>query len=210
MSDPYARIAFTDSVCRLQEQYGTRAHNQQRQLGAEQPARLTLREARFIAARDSFYIATVSDSGWPYVQHRGGPPGFLQVLDATTLAYADFRGNLQYVSMGNLAHDARVSLIMVDYARRQRLKILGRARYVEIENAGPELAAQLKPGSYPAELERAMLIDVAAFEWNCPRHITPRYTEAEVEQRIAPLAARIAELESLLGARDSPGSGGPA
>ncbi|MBL8470848.1 MAG: pyridoxamine 5'-phosphate oxidase family protein [Rhodocyclaceae bacterium] len=203
MADPYARITFTDSVCRTQSHYGTRAQNAVREQGAQHPARLGAREAQFIAGRDSFYIATVSETGWPYVQHRGGPPGFVRVLDANILAYADFRGNLQYVSAGNLAHDDRVALIMVDYTRRQRLKILGHARYVDIAQADASLAERLQLGAYAAEIERAVLIDVAAFEWNCPRHITPRHTEADLKNRTAELEARIAELERQLADRSA-------
>ena len=160
MADPYARIAFTDEVRRLQEHYGTRIAHVDRERGDEAPAQLGPREARFIAARDSFYLATVSETGWPYVQHRGGPPGFLKVLGPATLGYADFRGNLQYVSIGNLGHDGRVALFLVDYRQRLRLKVLGHARSVDIEQASAELAGQVDLGSYFAEVERAVLIDV--------------------------------------------------
>lgn len=204
MADPYARIAFTDEVRRLQEHYGTRIAHVDRERGDEEPARFGAREARFIAARDSFYLATVSETGWPYVQHRGGPPGFLKVLGPTTLAYADFRGNLQYVSIGNLGHDGRVALFLVDYRQRLRLKVLGHARSVDIEQASAELAGQVDLGSYFAEVERAVLIDVVAFEWNCPRHITPRYTADEVKSVVEPLQARIAELERRLAAVTPP------
>lgn len=204
MADPYARIAFTDEVRRLQEHYGTRIAHVDRERGDEELARFGAREARFIAARDSFYLATVSETGWPYVQHRGGPPGFLKVLGPTTLAYADFRGNLQYVSIGNLGHDGRVALFLVDYRQRLRLKVLGHARSVDIEQASAELAGQVDLGSYFAEVERAVLIDVVAFEWNCPRHITPRYTADEVKDVVEPLQARIAELERRLAAVTPP------
>lgn len=204
MADPYARIAFTDEVRRLQEHYGTRIAHVDRERGDEAPAQLGPREARFIAARDSFYLATVSETGWPYVQHRGGPPGFLKVLGPATLGYADFRGNLQYVSMGNLGHDGRAALFLVDYRQRLRLKVLGHARYVDIGQAPAGLAEQLDLGSYFAEVERAVVIEVVAFEWNCPRHITPRYTANEVKAVIEPLQARIAELERRLAAATPP------
>lgn len=205
MADPYTRIAFTDGVRRLQEHYGTRIEHHDRERGDEQPARLGAREARFIAARDTFFMATVSETGWPYVQHRGGPPGFLKVLGATTLGYADFRGNLQYVSMGNLGHDGRVALFLIDFRQKLRLKVLGHARFVDLGQASTEFVQQIDLGNYFAEVERAVLIEVAAFEWNCPRHITPRYTGDEVRALVEPLQARIAELERQLAARDRDG-----
>jgi len=140
---------------------------------------LSEREAAFIAQRDSFYMATVNEDGWPYVQHRGGPPGFLRVLGPQRLAYADFRGNTQLVSVGNLSSNDRVSIILMDYPNRRRLKVLGHMR-VENAYAVPEedLAAVSLPG-YVAQVERIVYIDVAAFDWNCPQHITQRYTESE-------------------------------
>jgi uncharacterized protein len=156
---------------------------------------LTPLEIDFIAQRDSFYQATVSESGWPYVQFRGGPMGFLKVVDSKTIGYADFRGNVQYVSVGNLNADDRVSLILMDYPNRQRLKLLGHARIVH-ESDEPELLALLRTDGYKARVERGVIITVAAFDWNCPQHITPRYTEAEVNAAIAPL---MAELEALRG-----------
>jgi hypothetical protein len=144
---------------------------------------LTERETHFIAARDGFYQATVSETGWPYVQFRGGPAGFLKVLDGRTIGYADFRGNVQYVSVGNLLTDARVALILMDYANRSRLKILGRARLVE-ESEDAALPARLAVPGYPSRVERAVLITVEAYDWNCPQHITPRYTEAEFREHL--------------------------
>src|SRR5580704_345675 len=141
--------------------------------------RFTDNEAAFIAERDSFYMATVSESGWPYVQHRGGPPGFLKVLDEKTLAFADFSGNRQYISLGNLSVEGRVSLILMDYPHRARLKMFARA---EIRNLAdePELAAKLVLPGYRARPERAYVLHLETFDWNCPQHITPRFTEAEV------------------------------
>ncbi|HEX6012044.1 MAG TPA: pyridoxamine 5'-phosphate oxidase family protein, partial [Geminicoccaceae bacterium] len=141
----------------------------------------------------------VGETGWPYVQHRGGPPGFLKVLDERTIGFADFRGNRQHVSVGNLGGDDRVSLILVDYPNRRRLKILGRARVVEPDRE-PETVARLEVPGYRAKVERGILVAVEAFDWNCPQHITPRYTEAEVADAVAPLRARIAELEAALAA----------
>ncbi|HNO62310.1 MAG TPA: pyridoxamine 5'-phosphate oxidase family protein, partial [Plasticicumulans sp.] len=193
------------SVVAAQERYGSRRANHGFTLAAEAGNRLGAAESAFIAERDSFYQATVSQDGWPYVQHRGGPPGFLRVLDPGTLAYADFRGNLQYVSMGNLGHDGRVALFLIDFRQKLRLKVLGHARFVDLGQASTELVQQIDLGNYFAEVERAVLIEVAAFEWNCPRHITPRYTGDEVRALVEPLQARIAELERQLAARDRDG-----
>jgi uncharacterized protein len=157
--------------------------------------RFTDSEAGFIAARDSFYIATVSESGWPYVQHRGGPPGFLKVLDEKTLGFADFRGNRQYISLGNIAADDRVALILVDYPNRARLKILAHMEARDL-TAEPELAAHLALPGYRAKLERAFLLHLETFDWNCPQHITPRFTMADIEPAVSALQTRIAELEA--------------
>ena len=157
--------------------------------------RLGPAEAAFLAARDSFYMATVSETGWPYVQHRGGPPGFLKVLDEQTIGFADFRGNRQYVSVGNLAGDDRVALILVDYPHRRRLKILGRARPVTAAEDPATAASGWRLPGYRAKVERGLLIAVEAFDWNCPQHLTPRFTGAEIAAAVAPLHARIAELE---------------
>lgn len=159
---------------------------------------LTPEEADFIARRDSFYLATSSASGWPYVQHRGGPTGFLRVLDPKRLGFADVRGNRQMLSTGNLATDNRVSLFLMDYVRRERLKILGRARSLDARD-DPVLADRLTPVEWKGKAERLVLIDVVSYDWNCPKFITPRYTVAEVEEYAAPLRARIAELERQLG-----------
>ena len=199
MGRHFAQTAFTDRVKALQEVPGSRA-GYARFEGAEEPFDgLGPAEAAFLAARDSFYLATVSETGWPYVQHRGGPPGFVRVLDERTIGFADFRGNRQYVSVGNLADD-RVALILVDYPRRRRLKILGHAHAVTAE-ADPALLRRLEVEGYRAKVERGLIIAVAAFDWNCPQHITPRFTEAEIVAAVAPLHARIAELEAALAQR---------
>jgi predicted pyridoxine 5'-phosphate oxidase superfamily flavin-nucleotide-binding protein len=197
MSHRFAELAFTDRVKAIQEQEGSRASYARFEGGEAHHDRLGAAEAAFLAARDSFYLATVSETGWPYVQHRGGPPGFLKVLDEATIGFADFRGNRQYVSLGNLGGDDRVSLILVDYPRRRRLKILGHARAVD----DAATLARLAVPDYPAKVERGLLIAVAAFDWNCPQHLTPRFTEAEIAAAVAPLHARIAELEAALAAR---------
>lgn len=164
--------------------------------GAErQFDRLTESEAAFIAQRDSFYLASVSQSGWPYVQHRGGPPGFLKVLDETTLAFADFRGNRQYISLGNTAADDRVSLILMDYPNRARLKILAHMQARDLAD-DPELAERLTLPGYKGRPERALVLKLHAFDWNCPQHITPRFTAAQIEPAVAELRARLAALEA--------------
>ena len=151
-------------------------------------------ERAFIAERDSFYMATVSESGWPYVQHRGGPPGFISVLDDRTLAIADFRGNRQYISVGNLSSNDRAALILMDYPRRRRLKIYAHVEARDLA-ADPELAARLTTPGYRAKVERALVLHLAAFDWNCPQHITPRFSEAELAPALAPLRSRLEALE---------------
>ncbi len=155
--------------------------------------RFTANETAFIASRDSFYMATVSETGWPYMQHRGGPPGFLKVLDERTLGFADFRGNRQYISLGNLAADNRAALFLMDYTRRARMKIYAR---VEVKGLASdlELAGKLIVPDYKAKVERAMLFHLEAFDWNCPQHITPRLNEAEISQAVAPMRVRLSEL----------------
>jgi hypothetical protein len=156
--------------------------------------RFTPAEAAFIAERDSFYMATVSENGWPYVQHRGGPPGFIRVLDDRTLAIPDFRGNRQYISTGNLATDDRAALILMDYPNRRRLKLYAHVEPRDLA-ADPELATKLTLPDYKAKVERGLVIHLAAFDWNCPQHIIPRFSEAELEPALAPFRARLEALE---------------
>jgi predicted pyridoxine 5'-phosphate oxidase superfamily flavin-nucleotide-binding protein len=156
--------------------------------------RFTPSETEFITARDSFYMASVSETGWPYMQHRGGPPGFLRVLDETMLGFADFRGNRQYISVGNVAANDRVALFLMDYPGRRRLKILAHAEERDLAS-DTELAERLATPGYKAKAERAMLFHLEAFDWNCPQHITPRYTESELIPILQPVRQRIAELE---------------
>ncbi len=186
MSHQFAEIMFTDSVKAAQERYGSRAR-MARFAGISGPNdELSDREADFIAQRDTFYMATVNEDGRPYVQHRGGPPGFLRVIGPRQLAYADFRGNTQLVTVGNMTRNDRVSLILMDYPKRRRLKILGHMRVEEAHDApAQDLAAVEFPG-YRAQVERIVYIDIAAFDWNCPQHITQRYAESELEQSRAP------------------------
>lgn len=188
MSRAFADITFTPSVKAAQVRYGSRADNAFFEEAEDPRNTLTKMDAEFIQARDSFYQATVSENGWPYVQHRGGPSGFLKVLDERTLGYADFSGNRQYLSVGNMAQDERVSIILMDYAQRRRLKIWGHARIIH-EDEQPELIARLEVPTYRARIERGILIRVDAIEWNCPQHITPRFTEAEITTFTAPLIA---------------------
>ena len=179
MTHRFADITFTDSVQATQEQYGSRAQNEHLQTSFGPNDQLTAREADFIALRDSFYIASVSETGWLYVQHRGGPPGFLKVLGPNQLAYADFRGNTQLVSVGNLSINDRCSLILMDYSNRRRLKSLGHMRITDARTVLPDALAQVELPDYKATVERVAFIEVTAFDWNCPQHITRRYTEAE-------------------------------
>jgi uncharacterized protein len=158
-------------------------------------------EAEFIGQRDSFYIASVNPDGWPYIQHRGGPAGFLKVLDAHTLAFADFSGNRQLLTAGHVTANDRVALFLMDYPNRERLKIIGHAEIISAQ-ADPDLAAALTPeGAASQRVERVFKIRVTGFDWNCPKYITPRYTAEQVTEAVAPLHRRIAELEAALKAR---------
>jgi predicted pyridoxine 5'-phosphate oxidase superfamily flavin-nucleotide-binding protein len=157
--------------------------------------RFTDAERQFIAIRDSFYMATVSETGWPYVQHRGGPPGFIRVLDDKTLGIADFRGNRQYITLGNLTAGSRASLFLMDYPNRRRLKIFAHTEVKSLAG-NPELTKALSTPGYKALPERALLFHLDAFDWNCPQHITPRFTEAEVAEALLPVRKRMAELEA--------------
>ena len=194
MAKNFAEIAFTESVKAQQEKYGSRRSYAKMEAQAR-GTELSFAEADFIAARDSFYLSTVGENGYPYVQFRGGPKGFLKVLDARTLAFADFRGNLQYISVGNLTRNDKAALILMDYAQRQRLKIYARIEVIEAQDA-PELIAQLQDPEYKAQIERAMLLHVEAFDWNCPQHITQRFTLEEIRELNAPLYEHIAQLEA--------------
>jgi uncharacterized protein len=189
VSQRYGEIAFTPAVAEEQSRRGSRrfyARKLARAEATDSPEPLTQDERDFLVDRDGFYLATVSESGWPYVQFRGGPTGFLRVLDDHTLGWADFRGNLQYISTGNLAGDNRVSMIAMDYAHRQRLKIFGHARVTSAEEE-PAIVEALADPSYEAVIERAVLVSVEAFDWNCQQHITPRFTASEIEPLVATL-----------------------
>ena len=194
MATKYLDMTFTDAVCRAQTQYYGRAG---KIVGAPDRDPLSQAETEFIAARDSFYLGSISGSGWPYIQHRGGPPGFLQVIQETTLAFADYKGNRQLLSTGNVSVNDRVALFLMDYKNRERLKILGHAR-VEDARLHSELVAQVSDANMRSSVERLVFIDVVSFDWNCPKYITPRYSVAEVEELAGPLRARIVELEAQL------------
>jgi predicted pyridoxine 5'-phosphate oxidase superfamily flavin-nucleotide-binding protein len=194
MAEKFLELTFTDSVRKAQEHYF--GHSQRVHSAAERDA-LTDDEIDFIHSRDSFYMATVSESGWPYMQHRGGMPGFLYVISPTSLAFADYRGNRQVLSTGNLAVNDRVCLFLMDYPQRARLKILGHAR-VEDAREHPELVKRFAAPDVQRIVERIFLVEVVSFDWNCQKYITPRYTVAEVEKAVLPLRKRIAELESQL------------
>jgi uncharacterized protein len=196
MTSHFLNVVSTPAVKAIQAAQGSRTAYSTRD-GETTRDQLTESEAAFIATRDSFYMASVGETGWPYIQHRGGAPGFVKVLSPTQIAFADFRGNRQYVSAGNLSKDDRAALFFMDYPSKTRLKLLGRVRAVDLA-ADPDLAAQLVDPAYRARVERAFVIDVEAFDWNCPQHITPRYTLEDLEPAIGALKARIAELEAEL------------
>jgi predicted pyridoxine 5'-phosphate oxidase superfamily flavin-nucleotide-binding protein len=175
----FAQIAFTPQVKTLQEIDGSRASYAKVETGPDVPVEIGAREKAFIQTRDTFYMASVSETDWPYVQHRGGPMGFLRVLNEKTIGFGDQRGNRQFVSTGNLLHNDRVSLILMDYPSQSRLKILGHANIIDTDNA--EILDQLAiPGDAPP-ITRGFVINIAALEWNCPKYITPRYTAAEIK-----------------------------
>lgn len=177
MNQNFTRFAFTDSVKEAQEHYGTR-HAYSRMEKSGDRHLLTAKEAAFIESRDSFYMATVGENDWPYVQFRGGPQGFLKVMDERTIGYADFRGNGQYISTGNLHANSRASLILVDYPSQQRLKVWAESSITGAEE-DVELFQQLAMPEYDARIERLVMLTVQAYDWNCPRHITQRYTVDE-------------------------------
>ncbi len=200
MGREFTKIAFTAAVKALQTRYGSRENYARLENGFANNT-VTPAIAEFITARDSFYMGTVNSNGWPYIQFRGGSQGFLKVLDEYTLGFADFQGNLQYISTGNLSENDRVFLFLMDYAHKRRLKIWGRAAVVE---GDLELLKQLVDPEYPAKVERAILIHIAGWDWNCPQHIPIRYSEAEVKAMLTPLQERITQLEGYL-AIDSSG-----
>ncbi len=199
MPHQYLQTLTTPSVEAAQQRYGSRAAMARLVEGWDTDDRLGPDEAAFIAARDGFHLATVGETGWPYLQYRGGPPGFLRVLDASTLGWADFRGNRQYLSVGNLAAAPRTALFLMDQAHRQRLKILGTAEVLDARDPdtdprAAELVERLAVPGYDGRVERAVIVHVHAFDWNCPQHITPRYSAAELADALSPLHEELARL----------------
>ena len=196
----FGHVAFTPRVKAEQERMGSRNAYTFDDFG-HTPDRLGDDERTFLAARDSFYLASVGETGWPYVQHRGGPTGFVSVLDAHTIAFADFRGNKQYISLGNVGGDDRVALIFMDYKNRTRLKVLAHASVITAASA-PELFAQVAAHACAtgadgksARVERVFVLRVEGLDWNCPQHITPRFTVDDVRESMAPVMAKLDALE---------------
>ena len=199
MRRKFTKIAFTPGVKTVQTQNGTRAIYEQFEQQESEADALATKEIEFIRARDSFYLGTVGSNGYPYIQFRGGATGFLKIIDDRTVGFADFKGNLQYISVGNLSDNDRVFLFLMDYAHRRRLKIWGRARVTQ----DVELIDRLTDSAYPAEVERGIIITIEAMSWNCPQHIPLKYSEAEVKAQTEPLEAKIKELEAELAKRAS-------
>ena len=196
MSRRFAEIAFTPLVKQEQLQHGSRHLYERVEHSPDPGDRLGPDEQAFIQARDGFYMASVTETGWPYIQFRGGAAGFLRVVDDQTLGFADLRGNRQYISTANLKHDDRVALFFMDYATQTRLKILGRARILEGDAEADALIEQLRMPEEKTPPERAVLIHVEGFDWNCPQHIVPRYTEAELTKILEPIRLRLEALEA--------------
>ena len=187
MAQNYRHTLFDDAVKALQKRHGSRASYARMDTGADgAPDTLTPREIAFIEERDSFYMASVNREGWPYMQHRGGPAGFLRHIAGNRIGFADFRGNKQYISAANLAGNDRVSLFLMDYPNRERLKLIGHAVIADLAD-DPAAVIALMPADYRAAPERAFFVDVIGWDWNCPQHITPRFTEAEISAAIRPM-----------------------
>ena len=214
MGRRFAELAFTPLVKQHQQLHGSRQMYERVERSGDAGDRLGPDEQEFIGQLDGFYMASVSETGWPYIQHRGGSKGFLHVLDPRTIAFADLRGNKQYISLGNLEHDNRVALFLMDYPRQARLKILGRARILEGDAEAARMLETLRVPGEKTPAERAILIDVEAFDWNCQQHITPRYSEEELAQALAPMRKRLefldAENKRLRAAAGNVKSGSPS
>ncbi|SCG55892.1 pyridoxamine 5'-phosphate oxidase family protein [Micromonospora zamorensis] len=201
MPHRYLQELTSASVVAAQQRYGSRPAIARMVAGWDTDAMLGADETAFIAERDSFYLATVGENGWPYLQHRGGPPGFLRVLDPTdghsVLGWADLRGNRQYLSVGNLGTSPRVSLLLMDYAHQQRLKIIGTARVTDVRDRASEgLLERLNVLGQPGKVERLITVDVHGYDWNCPQHITPRFSEAELADALAPIRDELTRLRA--------------
>jgi predicted pyridoxine 5'-phosphate oxidase superfamily flavin-nucleotide-binding protein len=196
MGRRFAELAFTPLVKEQQKQHGSRHLYERVEKSSDLGERLGPYEQEFIRERDGFYMASVSETGWPYIQFRGGKRGFLPVIDDQTIGFADLRGNTQYISVGNLHHDDRVALFLMDYARQSRLKILGRVKIHEGTAEARKLIEALRVPEEKSPAERALVIHVEAFDWNCPQHITPRYTEEELVKIMEPMRRRLDALEA--------------
>lgn len=192
----YASLAFTDAIKDMQEKLGSRK-SYARLENRSYVEGLTENETAFIAERDSFYMATIGENEYPYIQHRGGPKGFIKVLDEKRVGIVDYKGNAQYISVGNINTNNHVALIMVDYPTRTRLKLYARARIIELED-DPALYARLDMEGYESRPERMMVFDIDAYDWNCHQHITPRYTIEEINKAFAAQTKYISELEAEL------------
>ena len=186
-------VAFTPAVKAVQEQKGSRKGYARMERSGSWETTVTPELAAFIAERDMFYLGTATADGQPYIQHRGGPPGFLKVIDERTLGFADFGGNKQYLTLGNLSENPKAFIFLMDYANRQRVKLWGTARVIE---GDADLEAKLRDPTYPGKVERAILFTVEAWDSNCPQHIHPRYTNEEIAPVVEKLQARITELEA--------------
>lgn len=199
----YAQLAFTDSIKKIQEEVGSRsAYDRMEKMSVVDG--LTDNEINFIDDRDSFYMASFGENEYPYIQHRGGPAGFIKVIDNKTIGIVDFAGNRQYISTGNISKNEKVALILLSYPQRARLKIYANAKIVDLKE-NEELYNLLKPEDYKFKPERMMVFEIQAYDWNCPQHITPRYTTEEIEEALLPqreyiknLENKIKELESKL------------
>ncbi len=194
MAKNFGAIAYSTAVKEMQEKLGSRATYARVERDTYIDG-LTENEVDFIAQRDSFYMASIGEKGFPYIQHRGGPKGFLKVLDAKRLGFIDFKGNMQYITVGNMATNNNVALILVDYPARARLKIFAKASIIELKD-DPSLLELLNLTAYKFRPERMMLLDIEAYDWNCPQHITPRYTVEDIETAFAPQREYIAKLEA--------------
>jgi predicted pyridoxine 5'-phosphate oxidase superfamily flavin-nucleotide-binding protein len=194
MGHQFSKTMFTDAVKRLQERYGSRTQYERMAESGPRMDELGADEMRFISERDSFYIASLGSNEWPYMQHRGGPKGFLKVVDAKTLAFADLAGNKQYVSTGNFTQNDKVTLFLMDYPRQVRLKIIGHAEIVEL-NAEPELIKAVALPAYKAKIERIIRIRIVGFDWNCQQHITPRFTQEDILREVEPMQRMFEEMK---------------
>ena len=178
----YSELGFSEAAKLLQEKYGSRTAYEQMEKRNIVDG-LTDNEISFIGNQDHFYLASLGENGFPYIQHRGGPNGFVKVLDNKTIAFVDFSGNKQYISAGNIATEPKVALIMVSYPHKARLKLYAKARIVELADE-PELFSRIDVTGYNHKPERMIVLEIAAYDWNCPQHITPRYTAEEIEMAL--------------------------